>query len=128
MSLQSLAYKFSKIKQDDVMDLVHIINTHVSEINARKGEEESQEAARRWRLQKEAELNAVFDDSIAAAINQLGALHQRYRVSGHRPEHHEPSVLWKQLVQAPPEIRLPTDRQPSPEDIKQWKKNELVSC
>ncbi|KAL6554730.1 hypothetical protein OROHE_007469 [Orobanche hederae] len=61
MSLQTLADNFSKIKgkQDDVMDLVHSINSHVSEINARKGEEESREGARRWRLQKEAKLNAI---------------------------------------------------------------------
>ncbi|KAL6508852.1 hypothetical protein OROHE_021411 [Orobanche hederae] len=108
MSLQSLADKFSKIKgkQDDVMDLVHSINTHVSEINARKGEEESREAARRWRLQKEAELNVVFDDSITIAINRLGDPCQGYRVFGYRHEHHDPSVPWKQLVQAPPEIHL----------------------
>ncbi|KAL6566694.1 hypothetical protein OROMI_015098 [Orobanche minor] len=127
-SLQTLADKFNKIKgkQDDVMDLVHSINSHVSEINATKGEEESREAAHRWRLQKEAELNAVFDDSIAAAINQLGVPQQGYRVSGHHPEFHDSNVPWKQLVQAPPEIRLPTDRKPSPADIKQWKKNELM--
>ncbi|KAL6570226.1 hypothetical protein OROMI_014740 [Orobanche minor] len=53
LSLQTLADKFNKIKgkQDDVMDLVHSINSHVYEINARKGEEESREAARSWRLQ-----------------------------------------------------------------------------
>ncbi|KAL6522991.1 hypothetical protein OROMI_031339 [Orobanche minor] len=40
LSLQTLADKFNKIKgkQDDVMDLVHSINSHVSEINAKKGE------------------------------------------------------------------------------------------
>ncbi|KAL6580688.1 hypothetical protein OROMI_006611 [Orobanche minor] len=128
MSLQSLAYKFSKIKgkQDDVMDLVHSINTHVSEINAIKGKEESGEAAHRWRLPKEAELNAVFDDNIITAIDQLGVPRQGYRFSRHRPEHHDPSVPWKQIVQAPPEICLLTDRQPSPDDTKQWKKNELM--
>ncbi|KAL6570198.1 hypothetical protein OROMI_014712 [Orobanche minor] len=78
-----------------VMDLVHGINSHVSEINAKKGEEESREAARRWGLQKEAELNAVFDDSIAAVINRLGVPHQGYRVSGHQPEFHNPNVPWK---------------------------------
>ncbi|KAL6554588.1 hypothetical protein OROHE_007611 [Orobanche hederae] len=101
------------------MDLVHNINSHVSEINARKGGKESREAARRWRLQKEAELNAVFDDSIAVAINRLGVPRQGYRVSGHRPEFHDSNVPWKQLVQAPSISYLPTDRQPSPEDIKQ---------
>ncbi|KAL6562925.1 hypothetical protein OROHE_005512 [Orobanche hederae] len=128
LSLQTLADKFNKIKgkQDNIMDLVHNINSHVSEINARKGEEESREVARCWRLQKEAELNAVFDDSIAAAINRLAVPRQGYRVSGHRPEHHDSSIPWKQLVQAPPKIRLPTDRQPSPEDIKQWKNNKLM--
>ncbi|KAL6555693.1 hypothetical protein OROHE_006967 [Orobanche hederae] len=128
LSLQTLADKFNKIKgkKDDVMDLVQSINSHISEINAGKGEEDSREAARHWRLQKEAEVNAAFDDSIAAAINRLGVPGQGYRVSGSRPEFHDPSVLWKQLVQAPAEIHLPTDRQPSPEDIKQWKKNELM--
>ncbi|KAL6564979.1 hypothetical protein OROMI_016429 [Orobanche minor] len=128
LSLQSLADKFNKIKgkQDDVMDLVHSINSHVSEINARMGEEESREAARHWRLQKEAEINAAFDDSIVAAINRLGILQQGYRVSGSRPEFFDPNVPWKQHVCASPVINLPTDRQPSPEDIKQWKKNELM--
>ncbi|KAL6562840.1 hypothetical protein OROHE_005427 [Orobanche hederae] len=108
LSLQTLADKFNKIKgkQDDVMDLVHSINSHVSEINARKGEEESREAARHWRMQKEAELNAVFDGSIATAINQLGVPHQGYRVSGSRPEFHDPSVSRKQHVRAPPVIHL----------------------
>ncbi|KAL6517028.1 hypothetical protein OROHE_017988 [Orobanche hederae] len=84
LSLQSLADKFSKIKgkQDDVMDLVHSINTHVSKINARKGEEESREAARCWRLQKEVELNAIFYGSIAVVINRLGISRQQgYRAS-----------------------------------------------
>ncbi|KAL6576471.1 hypothetical protein OROHE_000252 [Orobanche hederae] len=128
LSLQTLSDKFNNIKgkQDDVMDLVHSIKSHISEIIARKGEEESREAARRWRLQKEAELNDEFDDSISAAINQLGVPRRGYLVSGHRPEHHDLSVPWKQLVQAPAEIHLPTDRQPSPEDIKQWNKNELM--
>ncbi|KAL6557928.1 hypothetical protein OROMI_018278 [Orobanche minor] len=128
LSLQSLADTFNKIKgkQDDVMDLVHSINSHFCEINAKKGEEESRDAARRWRLQKEAELNVVFDDNIVAAINWLGVPHSGFKVSGHRPEHHDPSVPSKHLVQVPPEIHLPTDRQPSPDDIKQWKKNELM--
>ncbi|KAL6586197.1 hypothetical protein OROMI_002841 [Orobanche minor] len=80
LSLQTLANKFNKIKgkQDDVMDLVHSINSH---------------------------LNDVFDDSIAAAINRLGIPHQGYRVSGPRPEFHDPSVPWKQL---------------------QWKKTQLM--
>ncbi|KAL6570326.1 hypothetical protein OROMI_014840 [Orobanche minor] len=91
LSLQSLADKFSKIKgkRDDVMDLVHSINSHVSEINARMGEEESREPARRWRQQYE---------SIAAAINRLGILRQGYRVSGLRPEFHDSNVPWKQNV------------------------------
>ncbi|KAL6550294.1 hypothetical protein OROMI_020782 [Orobanche minor] len=108
------------------MNLVHSINSHVSKINARKGEEESREAARRCRLQKEDEINAIFDDSIASMINWLGILQQGYKVFGYRPEHHDPSVPWKQLVQAPPVIHLPTDQQPSPADIKQWRKNELM--
>ncbi|KAL6542466.1 hypothetical protein OROMI_024068 [Orobanche minor] len=88
LSLQTLADKFNRIKgkQDEVFDLVQSIDSHVSEINARKGEEESREAARRWRLQKEAEIDAIFEESIAAAINRLGASHQRYKVSGSRPE------------------------------------------
>ncbi|KAL6565133.1 hypothetical protein OROMI_016583 [Orobanche minor] len=128
LSLQTLADKFNNIKgkQGDVLDLVQIINSHVSEINARNGEEESRESARRWRLQKEAELDAVFEENIAAAINQLGVPDQGYRVSRHRPEHHDPNVPWKQLVQPPAPISLPTDRQPSPEDIKQWKKTQLM--
>ncbi|KAL6579422.1 hypothetical protein OROMI_009638 [Orobanche minor] len=128
LSLQTLADKFNKIKgkQDDVLDLVQSINSHVSEINARKGEEESREAARRWRLQKEAEINAAFEDSVAAAINRLGVPHQGYRVSGSRPEFHDPSVPWKQHVHPPAPIHLPTDRQPSREDIKQWKKTQLM--
>ncbi|KAL6555882.1 hypothetical protein OROHE_007156 [Orobanche hederae] len=128
LSLQTLADKFNNIKgkQDDVLDLVQSINSHVSEINARKGKEESRESARRWRLQKEAEIDAAFEESIAAAINRLGVPHQGYRVSGHRPEHHDPSVPWKQLVHPPAPFNLPTDRQPSPEDIKQWKKTQLM--
>ncbi|KAL6531049.1 hypothetical protein OROHE_014118 [Orobanche hederae] len=128
LSFQTLADKFNRIKgkQDDVLDLVQSINSHVSEINARKGEEESREAAHRWRLQKEVEIDAVFEESITAAINRLGAPHQGYRVSGHRPEHHDPNVPWKQLVRPPPQINLPTDCQPSPGDIKQWKKTQLM--
>ncbi|KAL6556847.1 hypothetical protein OROHE_006723 [Orobanche hederae] len=114
LSLQSLADKFNRIKgkQDEVLDLVQSINSHVSEINARKGEEESREAARHWRLQKEAEIDAAFEESITAAINRLGAPHQGYRVSGHCSEHHDPSIPWKQFVRPPPQINLPTDRQP----------------
>ncbi|KAL6564778.1 hypothetical protein OROMI_016228 [Orobanche minor] len=112
--------------KDDVLDLVQSINSHVSEINARKGEEESREAARRWRLQKEAETDAVFEENIAAAINRLGVPHQGYRVSGQYPEHHDPSVPWKQLVRPPAPFNLPTDCQPSPEEIKQWKKTQLM--
>ncbi|KAL6584434.1 hypothetical protein OROMI_003723 [Orobanche minor] len=128
VSLQTLAGKFSNIeeKQEDVVNLIHSIDSHVSEIHARKGEEESREAARRWRRQKEAELEAALEDDITAAINRLGSQRQGYRVSGTRPEFHDPNVPWKQLVSAPNETRLPTDRQPSPEEIKQWKKNELM--
>ncbi|KAL6557580.1 hypothetical protein OROMI_017930 [Orobanche minor] len=128
LSLQTLADKFNNIKgkQDDVLDLVQSINSHVSEINARKGEEESREAARRWRMQKEAELDAVFEESIAAAINRLGAPQQRYKVSGSRPEFHDPNVPWKDHIRPPAPVNLPTDRQPSPEEIKQWRKTQLM--
>ncbi|KAL6560865.1 hypothetical protein OROHE_006042 [Orobanche hederae] len=128
LSLQTLADKFNRIKgkQDDVLDLVQSINSHVSKINARNREEESREAARRWRLQKEAEIDAVFEESIAAAINRLGAFHQRYKVSRSRPEFQDPNVPWKDLVRPPAPINLPTDRQPSPEEIKQWKKTQLM--
>ncbi|KAL6575264.1 hypothetical protein OROMI_012549 [Orobanche minor] len=129
LSLQTLADKFSKFKgkQDDVVNLIHNIDSHVSEINTIKGEEESREAARRWRLQQEAEFSAAFDDSISTAINRLATpSHQGYRVSGSRPEFHDPNVPWKQSSQSPAEIRLPTDLQPSPKEIKRWKKNELM--
>ncbi|KAL6565667.1 hypothetical protein OROHE_004722 [Orobanche hederae] len=128
LSLQTLADKFNRIKgkQDDVLDLVQSINSHVSEINARKGEEESREAARRWRLQKEAEIDVVFEESIAAAINRLGVSHQRYKVSGSRPEFQDPNVMWKDLIRPPAPVNLPTDRQPSPEEIKQWRKTQLM--
>ncbi|KAL6583621.1 hypothetical protein OROMI_002910 [Orobanche minor] len=128
LSLRTLADRFSNIeeKQEDVVNLIHSIDSNVSEIHARKGEEESREAARRWRRQKEAELEAALEDDITAAINRLGSQRQGYRVSGTRPEFHDPNVPWKQLVSAPIETRLPTDRQPSPEEIKQWKKNELM--
>ncbi|KAL6558339.1 hypothetical protein OROMI_018689 [Orobanche minor] len=128
LSLQTLADKFNSIKgkQDDVLDLVQNINSHVSEINARKGEEESREAACRWRLQKEAIIDAVFEESIAAAINRLGASHQRYKVSGSRPEFQDPNIPWKDHVRPPAPVNLPTDRQPSPEEIKQWKKTQLM--
>ncbi|KAL6541098.1 hypothetical protein OROMI_024981 [Orobanche minor] len=128
LSLRTLADRFSNIeeKQENVVNLIHSIDSHVSEIHARKGEEESREAARRWRHQKEAELEAALEDNITAAINRLGSQRQGYRVSGTRPEFHDPNVPWKQLVSAPIETHLPTDRQPSPEEIKQWKKNELM--
>ncbi|KAL6574255.1 hypothetical protein OROHE_001159 [Orobanche hederae] len=128
LSLQTLADKFNNIKgkQDDVLNLVQSINSHVSEINSRKGEEESREAARRWRLQKEAELDVVFEESIAAAINRLGASHQRYKVSGSRPEFQDPNVPWKDHIRPPAPVNLPIDRQPSPEEIKQWRKTELM--
>ncbi|KAL6563095.1 hypothetical protein OROHE_005682 [Orobanche hederae] len=128
LSLQTLADKFNRIKgkQDDVLDLVQSINSHISEINARKGEEESWEAARRWRLQKEAEIDAIFEESITAAINWLGASQQRYKVSGSRPEFQDPNVPWKDCVRPPAPVNLPTDRQPSPEEIKQWKKTQLM--
>ncbi|KAL6575419.1 hypothetical protein OROMI_012704 [Orobanche minor] len=103
LSLQTLADKFNNVKgkQDDVLNLVQSINSHVSEIDARKGEEESRKAARRWRLQKEAELDAAFEESITAAINRLGAPQQRYRVSGSRPEFSDPNVPWKDRVSPP---------------------------
>ncbi|KAL6560900.1 hypothetical protein OROHE_006077 [Orobanche hederae] len=128
LSLQTLADKFNRIKgkQDDILDLVQRINSHVSDINARKGEEESREAARRWRLQKEAKIDVVFEESITAAINRLGASHQRYKVSGSRPEFQDPNVPWKDHVRPPAPVNLPTDRQPSPEEIKQWKKTQLM--
>ncbi|KAL6588030.1 hypothetical protein OROMI_001008 [Orobanche minor] len=116
LSLKTLVDKFNNIKgkQDDVLDLVQSINSHVSDINARKGEEESQEAARRWRLKKEAELDAAFEESISAAINRLGAPQQRYKVFGSRPEFADPNVPWKDLISPPAQVNLPTDRQPSP--------------
>ncbi|KAL6570012.1 hypothetical protein OROMI_014526 [Orobanche minor] len=128
LSLQTLADKFNNIKgkQDDVLDLFQSINSHVSEINARKGEEESRKAAVRWRLQKEAELDAVFEESIAAAINRLGASQQRYKVSGSRPEFQDPNIPWKDHIRPPARVNLPTDRQPSPEEIKQWRKTQLM--
>ncbi|KAL6575306.1 hypothetical protein OROMI_012591 [Orobanche minor] len=128
LSLQTLADKFNNVKgkQDDVLNLVQSINSHVSEIDARKGEEESREAARRWRLQKEAELDAVFEESITAAINKLGAPQQRYKVSGSRPEFSDPNVPWKDRISPPAHINLPTDRQPSPAEIKQWRKTQLM--
>ncbi|KAL6558204.1 hypothetical protein OROMI_018554 [Orobanche minor] len=129
LSLQTLADKFSKIKgkQEAIVNLIHSIDFNVSEINARKGEEESREAARHWRLQQEAEINAALDNSIYAAINHLATLAcQGYRVLGSRPEFHDPNVPWKQSVQSPVEISLPTERQPSPEEIKRWKKNKLM--
>ncbi|KAL6570008.1 hypothetical protein OROMI_014522 [Orobanche minor] len=128
LSLQTLVDKFNNVKgkQDDVLNLVHSINSHVSEIDARKGEEESREAARRWRLQKEAELDADFEESITAAINRLGAPQQRYKVSGSRPEFTDPNVPWKDLISPPAQVNLPTDRQPSPAEIKQWRKTQLM--
>ncbi|KAL6581023.1 hypothetical protein OROMI_006946 [Orobanche minor] len=128
MSLQTLADKFNNVKgkQDDVLNLVQSINSHVSEIDARKGEEESREAARRWRLQKEAELDAAFEESITTAINRLGAPQQRYNVSGSRPVFSDPNVPWKDLISPPAQVNLSTDRQPLPAEIKQWRKTQLM--
>ncbi|KAL6554627.1 hypothetical protein OROHE_007366 [Orobanche hederae] len=109
------------------MKLLESINSTVSAINARKREEESREAARRWRLQQEEEINAAFDDSIASAISRLGTpARHSYRVSGSRPKFHDPNVPWMNSMQSPAEIKLLTDRQPSPEEIKRWMKNELM--
>ncbi|KAL6529352.1 hypothetical protein OROGR_014975 [Orobanche gracilis] len=71
LSLQALAAKFSSVeeKQGDVVQLVESINSAVSAIHARKGEEESKEAARRWKQQQEAQFAAVFDDFVASDIN-----------------------------------------------------------
>ncbi|KAL6530941.1 hypothetical protein OROHE_014423 [Orobanche hederae] len=129
LSLQALADKFSKIegKQEDVVKLIHSIDSNVSEINARKGEEESCEAARCWRMQQEAEITVALDDSVSAAINHLAIpARHGYRVSGSRPEFHDPNVPWKLSVQSPAEISLPIGCQPSPEEIKRWRKNELM--
>ncbi|KAL6542378.1 hypothetical protein OROMI_023980 [Orobanche minor] len=127
--IKALAYKFSKFeeKQDDVVKLLHSIYHTVSDIdNARKGEE-SRETARRWRLQQEKEINAALDDSVAAAINHLAEpIHHEYRISGSRPEFHDQNIPWKNSVHCPAEIKLPTDRQLTVEEIKHWTKNELM--
>ncbi|KAL6579786.1 hypothetical protein OROMI_007810 [Orobanche minor] len=128
LSLQTLATKFSngEEKQDDVVQLVNSISSAISEIHARKGEEESREAARRWRQQQEAHFSAVLDDSVASAINRLDAPARQVRIADSRPEFHDPRFPWKSTVQCPAVFKLLTDRQPTAEDIKKWRQNELM--
>ncbi|KAL6576846.1 hypothetical protein OROMI_011122 [Orobanche minor] len=65
-------------------------------------------------------------ENVSAAISRLANPSKRYKVSGSRLEFHDPNIPCKNSIHKAKAISLPAVRQPSVEEIKNWRKNELM--
>ncbi|KAL6519099.1 hypothetical protein OROGR_018419 [Orobanche gracilis] len=108
--LQNLVEKVTSLetKRTEIVNLLINIDTKVTSLDDAKNGEESRK------------------DNITAAINILVDPSHSYKVSKIRPKFYDPSVPWKNNIQKPNVIELPTYRQPTAGEVKKWRKNEVM--
>ncbi|KAL6552104.1 hypothetical protein OROGR_008258 [Orobanche gracilis] len=79
-----------------------------------------------WRQEQEQLFQASMEDNVFAAIKRLAEPSPHYKVSGNRPKFHDPRINWKNSIHCPSAIELPTHRHPTEDEVRKWRKNEVM--
>ncbi|KAL6570855.1 hypothetical protein OROGR_000405 [Orobanche gracilis] len=65
--------------------------------------------------------------SASAAIERLAKpSSSQQRVTGSRPEFHDPNIDWRNKIHYPTAIDLPKHRHPNEDEVRKWRKNEVL--
>ncbi|KAL6505401.1 hypothetical protein OROGR_025218 [Orobanche gracilis] len=126
--LATLVRKVNSIEetQQETNKLLISIDTKVSSVDESIKGEEARAKAKQWRLQQEKQFEESLEETIAAAIEKLAKPSSSQRVTGSRPEFHDPNIDWRTKIHCPSAINLPTHRHPSEDEVRRWRKNEVL--
>ncbi|KAL6534953.1 hypothetical protein OROGR_013628 [Orobanche gracilis] len=126
--LDTLVNKVTAIEtnQNENTNLLISIDMKVTSIDDDIKGKGSRATARMWRQEQEQLFEASMEDSISAAIKRLAEPSPHYRVIGSRPEFHDPHVNWKKSIHSLSAINLPTDCHPTEDEVRKWRKNEVM--
>ncbi|KAL6498977.1 hypothetical protein OROGR_028155 [Orobanche gracilis] len=94
--------------EDRIMKALEDIGTKVTSLDEAKKGEEAREKAKQWRVEKEAELDRLFEEGVQKAIHNLAQPSKSYRGTGDSP-----AAPWYENLKKPSEIFLPTHRNPT---------------
>ncbi|KAL6494190.1 hypothetical protein OROGR_030991 [Orobanche gracilis] len=68
-----------------------------------------------------------MEEKVFAAIERLAKpSSSQQRVNGSRPKFHDPNIDWRNKIHYPTVIELPKHRHPSKEEVRKWRKNEVL--
>ncbi|KAL6570875.1 hypothetical protein OROGR_000425 [Orobanche gracilis] len=67
-----------------------------------------------------------MEENIIAAIERMAVPLSHYKVSGKRHEFFDPNVEWKSIINYPKVFDLPAHCHPTADEVKRWRKNELM--
>ncbi|KAL6494236.1 hypothetical protein OROGR_031036 [Orobanche gracilis] len=109
--------------EERILKALEDIGSKVTSLDEAKKGEDAREKAKQWRVEKEAELDIIFEDSVHQALSNLAP--KPYRGTGDTPVRN-PTAPWYETLKKPREIFLPTHRQPSEIEVKEWRKTELM--
>ncbi|KAL6518354.1 hypothetical protein OROGR_018856 [Orobanche gracilis] len=107
--------------EDRILKALEDIGTKVTSLDEAKKGEEAKEKAKQWRVEKEAELDRLFEEGVQKAIHNLAQPSKSYRGTGDSP-----AAPWYENLKKPREIFLPTHRNPTESEVKEWRKIELM--
>ncbi|KAL6544024.1 hypothetical protein OROGR_010521 [Orobanche gracilis] len=103
------------------------IDTKVTSIDESIKGEDSRVKAREWRLQQEKQFEESMEEKVSAAIERLAKpSSSQQRVIGSRPEFRDPNIDWKNKIHYPSAIDLPKLRHPTEDEVRKWRKNEVL--
>ncbi|KAL6556234.1 hypothetical protein OROGR_005522 [Orobanche gracilis] len=126
--LTTLVRKVNSIEetQQEATKLLISIDTKVSSVDESIKGEEARAKAKQWRLQQEKQFEESLEETVAAAIEKLAKSSSSQRVTGSRPEFFDPNIDWRTKIHCPSAINLPTHRHPSEDEVRKWRKNEVL--
>ncbi|KAL6541771.1 hypothetical protein OROGR_011257 [Orobanche gracilis] len=126
--LATLVRKVNSIEetQQEATKLLISIDTKVSSVDDSIKGEEARAKAKQWRLQQEKQFEESLEETVAAAIEKLAKPSSSQRVTGSRPEFFDHNIDWRTKIHCPPAINLPTHRHPSEDEVRKWRKNEVL--
>ncbi|KAL6501482.1 hypothetical protein OROGR_026615 [Orobanche gracilis] len=127
--LATLVRKVNSIEetQKEATKLLISIDTKVSSVDETIKGEDSRVKAREWRLQQEKQFEKSMEEKVSAAIERLAKpSSSQQRVIGSRPEFHDPNIDWRNKIHHPSVIELPKHRHPTEEEVRKWRKNEVL--
>ncbi|KAL6500817.1 hypothetical protein OROGR_027325 [Orobanche gracilis] len=126
--LATLVRKVNSIEetQQETNKLLISIDTKVSSVDESIKGEEARAKEKQWRLQQEKQFEESLEETIVVAIEKLAKPSSSQRVTGSRPEFHDPNIDWRTKIHCPSAINLPTHRHPSEDEVRRWRKNEVL--